>query len=77
MEDYANPDQIRAAFFETLQQEQRAELAYETLWRNLREAGWRIRGASPKKQRDTVYNALSTDHRLTKVRPGVFAPRPK
>lgn len=72
---YATPDDICRAFFTHVQAAPNGELAYEDLWRLLRAQGMRLRGASPKKERDTVHRALTNSSRVVKVRPGVFAPR--
>jgi hypothetical protein len=72
---FATPDEIRRAFRDHLASVGSSELRYEDLWRALRERGVHVRGATPKKERDTVYRALSSDSRIRKVRPGVFALR--
>lgn len=69
---FASPDDIRQAFRAYLAETGTTELAYEDLWRLLRERGVTVRGATTKKQRDTVYRALSTDPGIARVRPGVF-----
>jgi hypothetical protein len=71
---FASPDEIRMAFRTHLAATGKSELAYEDLWSLLRGQGVIVRGATMKKQRDTVYRALSTDPGIARVRPGVFAP---
>jgi hypothetical protein len=71
----ATPEEIRCAFFEYIQSTNEPEVPYRALWRALLDRGFAIRGETPKRQRDAVYGALSSDHRIVKVRPGVFAPR--
>jgi hypothetical protein len=65
------------AFLQHLNDKDLGGLSYGEFWRTLRAKGLRVRGRSDKNERDVIYQALSSDSRIEKVRPGFFAPRPQ
>ena len=69
---FITANEIRAAFRSYLEEQDVDEVAYEDLWRQLRRSGVSFRGATAKKERDSVYNALVGDPEIERVRPGVF-----
>jgi len=67
-------EEICQVFFEYLRESGLEGVAYGDLWRLLSGRGARIRGSSPKNQRDTVYRVLTSNPRIVKTKPGFFAP---
>lgn len=74
-ESYVSPDAIRRAFLDYVREAPAQELSYQEVWRRLRSAGVKLRGGTPKKERDTVYKALLSSSKILRVRPGVFTLR--
>jgi hypothetical protein len=70
--EYLTPEQIRAAFERELATTADGRLNYGELAARLRQAGFQVRGNSPKRQRDNVYNALLSDKRIERCGPGEF-----
>ena len=72
-ERFISAREIRTTFIDFLRRTGRTKASYSEFWSVLKADGWDVRGRSPKKQRDYIYNALSGDPRLSRIAPGIFA----
>jgi hypothetical protein len=70
--EYVTSAEIRAVFIAQASASPTHELAYSDLWALLREQQKRIRGATEKRQRDTVYRALLESNDIERSARGVF-----